>query len=248
MNIKTYLVVLTMTASMLNAAETFAGSADDKPLTLALAKEVWNASYEYPLYKFEAVSKIMKRVEDADRDRGTNENEMSSIKEYFLDAVLRTPVASIDDYDHKFSGVVLFYGRYMNRIVRWESMQNPEILRKVARSLGRFKPLPEFEYGQAAVYAQKVDELLKYGDNNPCSNETPTGRWSGPVGERVFKVSNFRKLYNNGIRSMRESVADVCRWVIFNKMDKSLDEASRHALWEEFTLESGVNPKDWAGR
>ena len=242
MNIITFHAVLTMTASILGAAETFAGSADDKPLTLDLAKEVWNAPYEYPLYKFEAVSKIMKRVEDADRVKETNEAEMSSIKEYFLEAVLRTPVASIDDYDHKISGVVLFYGRYMNRIVRWESMQNPEVLRKVARSLGRFKSLPEFEYGQAAMYAQKVDELLKYGDNKPHSNDTPTGRWSGPVGERVSKISNFRKLYNQGIRNMRESVADVCRWVIFNKVDKSLDEASRQTLWDEFVRVSGVDP------
>lgn len=248
MNIKTYLVVLTMTTSMLDAAETFGGSVDDKPLTLDLAKEVWNAPYEYPLYKFEAVSKFMKRIEEVDRVKGTNDSEVSAMKAYFLNAVLQTPVATVDDQDHKISGIVLFYGRFVNQIIRWECMQKPEIIRQVARSLGRFRPLPEFDYGEAAMYAQKVDELLKHGDNNPHSNETPTGRWSGPVGERVSKVSNFRKLYNQGIRSMRESVADVCRWVIFNKMDKSLDEASRQALWEEFALESGVNPKDWAGK
>ena len=99
-------------------------------------------------------------------------------------------------------------------------------------------------FGEAAMYAQKVDDLLNYGSSKPHPNATPAGRWSGPVGERVSKVSNFRKLYNHGIRNMRESVADVCHWVIFNRMNKRLDESSRQALWEEFVRVSGGLPKE----
>ena len=50
------------------------------------------------------------------------------------------------------------------------------------------------------------------------------------------------------MREMKDFVADSCYCVIFRRMSKRLDEASRQALWEEFTLEAGVNPKDWAGK
>ena len=248
MNTKTKQAVALVLAFVWGGLNVLGESADDKPLTLDLAKEVWNAPYEYPLYKFEAVSKFMKRIEEVDRVKGTNDSEVSAIKVYFLNEVLQTPVATVDDQDHKISGIVLFYGRFVNQIIRWECMQKPEIIRQVARSLGRFKPLPEFDYREAAMCAQKVDDLLKYGSDKAHPNTAPTGRWSGPVGERVSKVSNFRKLYNQGIRNMRESVADVCHWVIFSRMSKGLDEASRQALWEEFVLEAGVNPKDWVGK
>ena len=46
--------------------------------------------------------------------------------------------------------------------------------------------------------------------------------------------------YNRSVREMRESIARVCRSVIFNAQDKDFDEASRQALWEEFVEVSGL--------
>lgn len=248
MNTKTKQAVALVLTFVWGGLNVLGESADDKPLTLTLAKKVWNAPYEYSLYKFEAVSKFMKRVDEEERVKGTNLNEIASIKAYLFDAVLQTKPATVDDYGNKIVGTVLFYGRFLSDILQWECMWNRECLMKVASSMARFKPLPEYDVEKAKQYAYKIDDFLQYGSAKPPRRVGLAKQWSGPISERVVKVSIFRKDYNRGVREMKDFVADSCYCVIFRRMSKRLDEASRQALWEEFALEAGVNPKDWGGK
>ena len=248
MNTKAKQVVALVLTFALGGLNAFGESADDKPLTLALAKEVWNASYEYPLNKFEMVSKFMKRVDEEERVRGTNLNEIASIKAYLFDAVLQTKPATVDDYGNKIVGTVLVYGDFLRNILHWECTWNRECLMRVANSIASFKPLPEYDVEKAKQYAYKIDDFLQYGSAKPPRRVGLAKQWSGPISERVVKVSIFRKDYNRRVREMKDFVADSCYCVIFRRMSKRLDEASRQALWEEFALESGVNPKDWVGK
>jgi len=239
MSSKMTLLKLSVFMSMCGCICAWGGTEGEKALTVALAKEVWNASYEYPLYKFEAVSKVMNRVSDAEREKGTNNNEVGLVEAFFLDAVLQTSAATLDDFDDKMNGTVLFYARYLGIISHWECMKNRDNLMKVAMSLSKFQPLPEFSTAEAMPFARKIDDYLQYGTNKPSRNVALAGRWSGPIGERVAKVSKFRKQYNRTIRQMNELVISACHRLVFYSGIAD-DKESCLALWKEFEQTAGV--------
>lgn len=106
---------LVATSSFGDSGET----AEERPLTPAYAREVWDAPYEYPGHKFEAVSKVMKRVTQAERDGGTNCVEIAAIEAYFLDSILQMSPATLEDFDFKVIGTgLLIFDKATTRLLR----------------------------------------------------------------------------------------------------------------------------------
>lgn len=239
MNAKSNFKTMTVFLALCGCLRVFGGEVEDQPLTLALAQEVWNKSYESPYRKCQMMSGFMQRVGMADREKGTNQAEIAAIKAYLLDAVLQKQPATIDDYGIEAPGI-RDYVVLLSVALQWDDMGNRDVLMKVANSIARFQLLPEIELSKVMPVAGKIDDYLKYGPSKPPRLGGITRRWKGPATERVYKVANFRTDYNRSVRQMRESIAQLCRSIIFNGQDKDFDEASRQALWEEFVEVSGL--------
>ena len=238
MNAKSY-YAMTLFLALCGCLNTLGEVTEERPLTLALAQEVWNKSYESPCRKYEMMSGFMQRVGMADREKGTNLTEIAVIKAYLLDEVLQKQPATIDDYGVEPPGI-RDYEDILSIALQWDGMGSRDVLMKVANSIARFQPLPEIQLSRVMPIAGKIDDYLKYGPSKPPRLGGITRRWKGPATERVYKVANFRTDYNRSVRQMRESIAQLCRSIIFNGQDKDFDEASRQALWEEFVEVSGL--------
>ncbi|MGN0832882.1 MAG: hypothetical protein ACI4RD_04440 [Kiritimatiellia bacterium] len=236
---------MSVVAAVFCRVSAYGESAAEGPLTLAYAREVWNAPYDNSVHKFDVVSKVMNRVTQAERDGGTNRAEIAAIETYFLDAVLRTTPATLDDTD-KVAGKVWAFAQFFGIISQWNCMRNRGNLMRVAKTVARFKPLPEFDVRDAKPYARKVDDFLQYGTNKPPQRFGVVRLWTGPTCERIIKVAGFRKIYNKAVDDMRLAVTGACQMLIF-RSDIAADDADRMALWNEFQRVSDNGGESAAG-
>lgn len=220
------------------------GRDEVKLLTLDEVKGVWSASYEWPAYRRDAIKKIVDRM-CQEREKGTNLTVVTEIEQYLLDEALQIPEGTVKDFDQKIAGRPCELEDYIRILSRFGAMKNTENLMKIARTLPRFQPLPEVDLRSVLPFAFKVDDYLAYGTNEPPRRLLWSHRrWKGSACSHVHDVETFRRLYNHNVCDMRKRVFEICRGVIFDERDKSRDEASRQALWDEFVRVSGVKSEE----
>ena len=240
---KTLAVVVTVLSAFLTAISAYSGEDEESLLTLGEVKCVWNGQYKSGHDKSCAVIKIMDRMRH-ERRRGTNLVEAVVIEKYLLDEISRTKAASTVDYDSRAISGFYDLGFYLMRMSEWDCMKDEDGLMKVASTLARFQPLPDLEATKASDLAWQVDTCMKYGTNRPPKRFGLAGNWYGPTTELVYRMIGFRKDYNHDVAKLHRDVLERYKKVIFEERDKSRDEASRQALWEEFVRVSGVKPEE----
>ena len=220
------------------------GSDEIKLLTLDEVKGVWSASYKRIGEKSDAVEKIIDRMWQ-ERETGTNLAVVSEIEQYLLDETLKIPEGTVKDFDRAVAVAPYVMERYIWKLSHFDCMKEDDNLLKIARTLQRFQLLEEVDKSVVLPFAFKVDDYLAYGTNDPPRRLLWSHRgWAGSACSHVHDVAAFRQEYNRNVRDMQKRVLGICRGVIFDERDKSRDETSRQALWEEFVRVSGGLPKE----
>lgn len=223
------------------------GQIDQRP-TLENVQHAWNASYEYPYEKFTAVSRF---ISEMNRYRLSEIGEDVVVaEEYLLSEILKTPVATPRDDRSELATGVYWMGRYLLKMAAWTSMvQSTNTLMRIADKVGDFCLLDDLSQTDALSLAHKLDSYVDGGSNKQIrsvgmiSGLSSYKPWFGPAGSRIAQIIDFRRCYNQNVRSMREIVLRRFCAVIMNGRSDVSNEA-KLSVWHEFARRANASENE----